>query len=70
MDDVVCGKADLYLGHDHSLQWLQATCSGTELIVSGGRASTTAAGSDSPFQATAWFVYVGIRETSPLRSST
>ena len=43
MDDVVCGKADVYIsGHDHNRQWLTATCKGTELIVSGAGASTTA----------------------------
>ncbi len=32
----VCGKADLYLcGHDHDREWLEPTCEGTELIVSG-----------------------------------
>jgi hypothetical protein len=40
--NVVCGNVDLYLcGHDHSRQWLKATCKGTELIVSGAGASTT-----------------------------
>jgi tartrate-resistant acid phosphatase type 5 len=42
MDDVVCGKTDLYLsGHDHSRQWLNASCKGTELAVSGAGAKTT-----------------------------
>jgi hypothetical protein len=42
LEQIVCGKADLYLSaHDHSLQWLLATCSGTELIVSGTGASPT-----------------------------
>ena len=27
--------------HDHSMQWLQPTCNGTELLVSGAGASTT-----------------------------
>ena len=42
LDDRVCGQADfLFTGHDHSIQWLEATCDGTELIVSGGGAKTT-----------------------------
>ncbi|MFO0671410.1 MAG: metallophosphoesterase [Polyangiaceae bacterium] len=42
LDDVMCGKVDVYLsGHDHSRQWMKDTCQGTELIVSGGGASTT-----------------------------
>ncbi|MEW6434403.1 MAG: metallophosphoesterase, partial [Myxococcota bacterium] len=48
LEDRVCGRADVYLsGHDHNLQWLQPTCTrpgssiNTELIVSGGGASTT-----------------------------
>ena len=39
-ESVWCGKADLYLsGHDHTRQWLTDTCSGTELVVSGGGSS-------------------------------
>lgn len=39
MDRAVCGNVDLYLsGHDHSLQWIERTCAGTELAVSGGGA--------------------------------
>lgn len=42
MEDVVCGKADLYLcGHDHSRQWLNVNCMGTELAVSGAGAKAT-----------------------------
>lgn len=42
MEDIVCGRADVYLAaHDDSLQWLQPTCNGTELIVSGTGASST-----------------------------
>jgi tartrate-resistant acid phosphatase type 5 len=38
-DEVLCGRVDLYLsGHDHSLQWLDRTCDGTELAVSGAGA--------------------------------
>jgi hypothetical protein len=41
-DSTVCGKVDLYLcGHDHSMQWLQGQCKGTELMVSGAGASST-----------------------------
>jgi hypothetical protein len=36
LEDIVCGNVDVYFsGHDHSLQWLTATCAGSELIVSG-----------------------------------
>ncbi len=43
LDDVVCGRVDLYLcGHDHSMQWLVPTCGNfTELVVSGAGASTS-----------------------------
>ncbi|MBI3071510.1 MAG: metallophosphoesterase [Deltaproteobacteria bacterium] len=42
MDNRVCGRADVYLsGHDHSRQWIKATCNGTELVVSGAGATTT-----------------------------
>ena len=42
MEDYVCGNVDLYIsGHDHSRQWQVNTCSGTELIVSGGGAKRT-----------------------------
>lgn len=48
VEDVVCGRADLYLaGHDHSLQWLEPTCTRpgsdtrTELLVSGGGSTPT-----------------------------
>lgn len=42
MDDVVCGKVDLYLaGHDHSRQWLDVTCNGTALAISGAGAKAT-----------------------------
>jgi len=63
-ENVWCGKADLYLsGHDHSRQWLESTCQGTQLIVSGAGAKTT----DLPgtntalFQAdTLGFLYISI----------
>jgi hypothetical protein len=39
-DEVVCGKVDVLLtAHDHSRQWLQDKCAGTELIVSGAGAA-------------------------------
>jgi hypothetical protein len=48
IEDSVCGKADFYLsGHDHSMEWIQATCTrsgstiNTKLIISGAGASTT-----------------------------
>ena len=41
-DDVVCGNAEMHLsGHDHSRQWLESTCKGTELVVSGAGATGT-----------------------------
>jgi tartrate-resistant acid phosphatase type 5 len=64
MDDIVCGKVDLYLcGHDHSRQWLTGTCDGTELAVSGAGATTTDLPGRNPtrFQAsTLGFLYVRI----------
>lgn len=42
LEQTVCGKVDLYLsGHDHSQQWLNESCNGTELAVSGAGAKTT-----------------------------
>lgn len=42
VEDGICGQVDLYLnGHDHSLQWPESTCAGTEFIVSGAGAKTT-----------------------------
>lgn len=44
-ESVWCGKVDLFLsGHDHSRQWLESTCQGTELVVSGAGATTTSVG--------------------------
>ncbi len=41
-DDTICGKTDVYIsGHDHSTQWLEPTCAGTELIVAGAGAEGT-----------------------------
>jgi hypothetical protein len=42
LEDKVCGTVDLYLsGHDHSRQWLNESCKGTELAVSGAGAKAT-----------------------------
>lgn len=64
-DDTVCGKVDLYMsGHDHSRQWMQDTCNGTELVVSGGGASTTELKGSNPsrFQKdTIGFLYVVVQ---------
>ena len=41
-DNHLCGKVDIYfVGHDHNRQWLEPTC-GTEFVVSGAAAKTTA----------------------------
>jgi tartrate-resistant acid phosphatase type 5 len=49
MDEVVCGKVDLYLsGHDHSRQWLNVSCQGTELAVSGAGAKATKLTGNNP----------------------
>lgn len=65
-DTVWCGKVDVYLsGHDHSRQWLEETCEGTQLVVSGAGASTTELPGDNPvlFQAdTLGFLYVVIED--------
>ncbi|MCP4869486.1 MAG: hypothetical protein GY898_12295 [Proteobacteria bacterium] len=42
LESNVCGQVDFYLcGHDHSRQYLQDTCSGTNLIVAGSGAKRT-----------------------------
>ena len=48
VEDRVCGRADLYVtGHDHSLQWFEATCTRpgstvqTQLMVSGAGSKPT-----------------------------
>lgn len=42
LEGTICGKADVYFsGHDHSQQWLNESCNGTELAVSGAGAKTT-----------------------------
>jgi len=49
LEDNVCGKVDLYLsGHDHSRQWLNVSCKGTELAVSGAGAKVTKLEGDNP----------------------
>ncbi len=68
VEDVVCGQVDVYIcGHDHSMQWLQDTCSGTELIVTGAGASTTNLEGSNPsyFESDALgFLYVRIENNS------
>jgi hypothetical protein len=68
MEDIVCGRADVYLAaHDHSLQWLQPTCNGTELLVSGTGASPTSLKGTNPvhFQSLSLgFVYVAIQDST------
>lgn len=45
LEETICGKVDLYLaGHDHSRQWLNESCMGTELAVSGAGAKSTTLG--------------------------
>ncbi len=64
LEDVVCGKVDLYISvHDHSQQWLDVGCKGTELVVSGAGAKTTELVGSNPnlFQTIALgFLYVVI----------
>lgn len=66
LNDVVCGNVDLYLsGHDHSRQWPMDTCKGTELVVSGGGASTDNLTRGYPMrfaQPTLGFLYVRVEE--------
>ena len=64
-EDIWCGKVDLYLsGHDHNLQWLNQSCAGTQIIVSGSGASTTPLRGNNPVlfqQSTPGFLYVTIK---------
>jgi hypothetical protein len=64
LEDTICGKVDVYLsGHDHSRQWLNESCKGTELAVSGAGAKATALGGTNPalFQSLALgFLYIVI----------
>lgn len=66
-DDIVCGHADLHLSaHDHSRQWLEESCRGTELVVSGTGATATSVGSGnkSRFQrSTLGFLYLSVSPT-------
>lgn len=68
-DDHLCGQVDIYLcGHDHSRQWLEATC-GTEFVVSGAGAKVTEIverdANPSYFQvATAGFMWIKMNEDS------
>lgn len=61
-DDIICGRAEIHLSaHDHSRQWLEETCNGTELVVSGTGATATSVGpgNKARFQrATLGFLYV------------
>ncbi|WP_455204355.1 metallophosphoesterase [Kaarinaea lacus] len=61
-EDIWCGKVDLYIsGHDHSRQWLDVHCNGTELVISGAGAKTTDLPGNNPrlFQAnTTGYLYV------------
>lgn len=53
-EDVLCGKVDLAIfGHDHNRQWLESTCNGTELVVSGAGAGGSSLEQTNParFQA-------------------
>jgi tartrate-resistant acid phosphatase type 5 len=65
LDGTACGATDVYIsGHDHSLQWLSATCGGTALIVSGNGASATTLPGTNPahYQSVELgFLYVVIR---------
>ncbi|MBM4379147.1 MAG: metallophosphoesterase [Deltaproteobacteria bacterium] len=64
-EDVLCGKVDLSLsGHDHSRQWLDVRCAGTELVVSGAGASTTTLHNNNPAlftRDTVGFLWVEVR---------
>jgi len=52
MDSSVCGKIDVYMcGHDHSRQWLEDTCEGTELFVSGAGGKVSYLDGENP----TWF---------------
>jgi tartrate-resistant acid phosphatase type 5 len=49
LEETICGKVDLYLsGHDHSRQWINESCKGTELAVSGAGAKATELGGNNP----------------------
>ena len=65
-DHQICGRADLYLaGHDHSRQWLEPTCNGTELAVSGAGAEGTDLTPRNPVRfgkATLGYLYVIVKD--------
>jgi len=49
LEDNVCGGVDLYVsGHDHSRQWLNESCKGTERAISGAGAKATELGGKNP----------------------
>ncbi len=64
LETIVCGKVDVYFsGHDHSQQWLNESCMGTELAVSGAGSLTTQLGGTNPslFESVALgFLYIVI----------
>lgn len=66
LEGAICGKVDLYIsGHDHSRQWLNETCKGTELAVSGAGAKATELGGKNPalFESLGLgFLYVVVEE--------
>lgn len=68
MEQVVCGAADVLVSaHDASLQWLEPTCQGTELLVSGtgAKATTLEARNTTRFESLALgFLYVVVDGTS------
>lgn len=63
-EDIWCAKADIYLsGHDHSRQWLDISCDGTALVISGAGATTTELPGDNAYlyqASTLGFLYVVI----------
>lgn len=71
VEQAVCGKADFYItGHDHHLEWIQATCTRqggvtTNLVVSGGGASSTSTPGNQPTyfkSAQIGFAYIVIQD--------
>lgn len=48
VEEGICGQVDVYIcGHDHTIQWLQATC-GTEFIVSGAGSKANSIEGNNP----------------------
>lgn len=68
MKKAICGQVDLYLsGHDHSRQYLEDTCEGTELVVSGAGSQTSKLHrrNAARFQSSALgFLYVSMDEST------